>query len=154
MAHMLGNDTLDPPLERGMVDVGLWAWVMQVVVLELVEVVNDEVEVVVVEQVRWVVFGWLSDWVPGTKATVELVPTGIVLNSTRGAVTVREDQVMVVQGVFCDVGAGVTSGGTSSYGAVMPGPGAVTVLCGPAGTSAGVVWLGGTISIISGFFGT
>jgi hypothetical protein len=112
-AHMLGNDTLDPPLERGMVAVGLWAWV-QVVVLELVEVENVEVEVVEVEQVRWVVFGWVSVMVPGTKATVELVPTGIVLNSTRGAVTVREDQVMVVQGVFGAVGAGVTSGGTSS----------------------------------------
>jgi hypothetical protein len=127
---------------------------MQVVVLELVEVVNDEVEVVVVEQVRWVVFGWESVWVPGTKATVELVPTEIVLNSTRGAVTVREDQVMVVQGVFRAVGAWVTSGGTSSDGAVMPGPGAVKVLCGASGTSAGVVRLGGTISMISGFLGT
>lgn len=124
---MLGKDTLDPPLEREMVPVGLWAWVVQVVVLELVEVVKDEVEVVVVEQVRWVVFGWESVWVPGTKATVELVPTGIVLNSTRGAVTVREDQVMVVQGVLCAEGASVTSGGTSSDGAVMPGPGAVIV---------------------------
>ena len=82
---------------------------MQVVVLELVEVEKVEVEVVDGEQVRWLVVGWVSVMVPGTRATEEVVPTGIVLNSTKGAVTVREDQDMVVQGVLGAVGAGVIS---------------------------------------------
>lgn len=70
-----------------------------------------------------------------------------MLNSTKAAVTVREDQVMVVQGAFGAVGTGVIS----SDGAVTPGAGAVTVRM---GTSSVGVLPGGTMSIISGFLGT
>jgi hypothetical protein len=111
-------------------------------------VLEAVVVVIVVEQVRWLVILWPPAVVPGTRATVELVPAGMVLNSTRGAVTVREDQVMVVHGACGVSGAAVIS---TSGGDVIPGTGAVTVWCCSSGAEVGG---GCTMSMISGLLGT